>query len=1306
MNFRLVVTILLSVLCGARLSAQVWLHPNRGQWEKEILYKVDIDRGDLFIDKNGFTYVLQNIQKGHDGEEHSEDPGKVQIVFSHFVNSTWAGEVTDGAISPQYSNYYYGKNQNSWRTKIHDVKSTLLKNYYPGIDFQIEGAVSNLKYAFHVQPGSDPSVIQSKIEGVDKIYLEDGELHVETLFGDIIEKQPKAWTIKDGVKKTVEVNYVLTGNILSYSFPDGYDHNAELVIDPDIVFSTFTGSTMDNWGMTATGDNNGNLYAGGIGFASLNGGSNGNYPTTPGSFDVSFNGGVAYTYTDPNSGATYQLGGFDVTISKFNAQGTSMVYSTYFGGGGNETAHSLVTDAQGHLYVMGVTSSPNFPVTTGCYDDSFNGGPTIATNELGFVGTDIYVAHFNVDGSALVGSTYVGGTGTDGINTGALYYNYGDPFRGEIIVKNNQVIVATSSLSSDFPTVNASQSSLNGIQDAVIFKMNNGLTNMLWSTYLGGSGLDSGNGVQTSSTGDVYVAGGTTSPTMPFSTGNVLTGLGGPADGYVARLNGTTSTVLGGTYMGTSEYDQTYFVQLDLTDQVYVYGQTEGSMPVSAGCYGVANSGQFVSKYSTNLTTRTWNTVVGAGSGHVEISPTAFLVSNCNDIYITGWGGYINSHFGPHAAFSSSSGFPVTSDAFQSSTSGNNFWIGVLDADAAFLKYATYFGGTSSPYNHVDGGTSRFDKNGNIYHAVCAACGGVDNGFSTTQGVWSPTNPSPNCNLAAFKFELSTIEAVISTPDPLVCLPHPVIFNNNSANGNDFHWFFGDGTESTLVNPSHSYTSPGQYEVTLVVTDTNDCYAPDTVNFMIEIGDFNGGVVNPEIHICSGQSAQLEAYGGATYLWSPAQYLNNAHIYNPVANVTTTTTFSCIISDSCGVDTVQVQVVVNGGSVQASNDTTICLGNSVPLFVNGLSNATWTPATYLDNPNSFTPTSTPANSIQYTVSGTSPSGCPLSESVNITVYFTPPTPVMPDTLSYCMNGSGTVTVSGAETYSWNPNSQISTTTGPTVTISSTTERYYYCNFTNACGTIPDSMYIHLVIPQMTVGNDTIVCPGDPVTFFAEGVQSYVWNPAVTPLTSNYSSVSASSQLPVTYTVVGTDQYGCIITDSVHLDLFPRPFIQTSPDVYAVLGDQVQLSATSSTPGSYVWSPSEFLSCVVCTSPVASPDQDFVYTVTYTDQNGCSASDAVHIFYDPIIYVPNAFTPDGNSSNNEFFAVASNVRDFKMDIFDRWGELIYTGDAASKSWDGTYKDLPSPDGVYVWKIRYRALDSEEFQELVGHVVLLR
>ena len=190
-------------------------------------------------------------------------------------------------------------------------------------------------------------------------------------------------------------------------------------------------------------------------------------------------------------------------------------------------------------------------------------------------------------------------------------------------------------------------------------------------------------------------------------------------------------------------------------------------------------------------------------------------------------------------------------------------------------------GGVSSSANHVDGGTSRFDKSGRIYHAVCGSCGsGVT--MASQQHLefgrrlilaqeWS-------CNLAAFKFELSTIEAVISNPTPLVCLPDPVIFNNNSANGNAFFWDFGDNTTSTDVNPVHFYSGPGTYTVTLVVSDTNGCFSPDSTEFIVEIGDFQGGVVQPPGPICPGEPFQFEAFGGTVYEWTPAQFLDDPTI--------------------------------------------------------------------------------------------------------------------------------------------------------------------------------------------------------------------------------------------------------------------------------------------------------------------------------------------------------------------------------------------------------------------------------------------
>ena len=1283
-------------------SQNVWLNPNNGQWDKEIEYSVDLTNGHLYIDQKGFTYDLNNAMAHHHELEsnHELETDKIacQVIKAHFENSSWKGEKKEENLSSFYRNYFIGNDKSRWKSEVYSVQQATMIDFYDGIDLILNGASDKLKYSFVVKPGIDISIIDYTFQGSKKVTLIDGALHISTRFGEIIEEKPTAWTEKDGKKTKVDVEFVMVNDHVKFNFPNGYDETQTLVIDPYLVFSTFSGSTADNWGMTATPDLQGNLYAGGIVFS--NGGV---YPTVVGSFDVSLNGGDSYTYVF--GGSTYNMSGFDCAISKFNATGSSLLFSTYLGGTGNEAPHSLVTDINDNLYVFGVTGSNNFPTVGGSYDITFNGGPFVAENELGYFGADIYITHFNAAGSALVGSTYVGGTGTDGINIGALNYNYGDPFRGEIIVENGFVYVSSSTQSSDFPTLGASQVSLSGAQDAVIFKMNSNLTTMIWSTYFGGSSLESGNSIQLASNGNVYVAGGTNSNNLPFVSGNDLTFNGGVADGYLVKLQGGTSVIMSGTFMGLNEYDQAYFVQLDNLNEVYVYGQSESAWPISAGVYGNTNSGQFIRKYSNNLSTIVWTTMIGAGTGHAEISPTAFLVSDCFDIYISGWGGFINSSYSTQAAFSSTAGFQVTSDAYQSSTNGSNFYLAVLAEDASFLKYATFMGGSTSSYNHVDGGTSRFDKSGRIYHAVCGACGGDINGFTSTPGVWSSTNNSTNCNLAAFKFELNPILAIISQPLPYICFPDPVNFTSNSINGNSYFWDFGDGNSSIEINPTHNYLVAGQYNVTLIVSDSNACFTPDSVDIIVLIGDFQGGVVIPTFPVCPGESYQLEAYGGSNYSWTPANLLDDPTSPTPTTIALITTEFMVIVSDSCGADTLWVTLPVYQNYPTISNDTSICLGASVPLFATGGGTYLWSPALFLDNPNISNPITTTSENIEYFVEIISVNGCISYDSVLVTVFYNPPIPNMPDSLSMCKGSSIAINVTGGETYNWSPNYQINTLTGSNVLVSPQIDFTYYCEFINACGFATDSVLIIIIEPSIIAGNDTIICSGESALLWASGGTSYTWSPSSSLNNSTISEVIATPNVPTLYSVIGFDLAGCIDTAFVFVDLYSQPFIQTTPDVYAVYGDLIQLSANSATIGTYVWSPAEFLSCVSCLNPVANPNQNTTYTVTYTDENGCSASDNVHIYYDPIIYVPNTFTPDGNEFNNGFRVIAKNIESFELLIFNRWGELIYTMADLSDYWDGTYKGYNCQDGTYVWKLVYYDFLEKEYN-ITGHVNLLR
>ena len=388
-----------------------------------------------------------------------------------------------------------------------------------------------------------------------------------------------------------------------------------------------------------------------------------------------------------------------------------------------------------------------------------------------------------------------------------------------------------------------------------------------------------------------------------------------------------------------------------------------------------------------------------------------------------------------------------------------------------------------------------------------------------------------------------------------------------------------------------------------------------------------------------------------------------------------------------------------------TNDTSICIGNNVQFSASGGISYSWSPASTLSNASISNPIATPTQTTLYQLEIITADGCQINDSVNVVVYFTPPVPVIPDVLSLCKGASIDISVSGADEYTWSPNFQISNLTGSMVTVNPPNDFTYYCDFVNACGSVLDSVRIDVVEATIFAGNDTIICPGQSALLWASGGVSYNWQPSAGLNSIVTSQVLASPSVPTLYTVIGIDGTGCPDTAQVFVDLFPQPFIQTCPDVYALTGDEIPLYATSTTAGPYTWSPAEFLSCVTCASPTASPNQNYEYTVSYTDENGCSASDVVHIYYNPIIYIPNTFTPNDDEHNQGFHVVVGNIKSFELMIFNRWGELIFIMNDESDYWDGTYEGLKCQDGTYVWKIKYYDFLDKEYEQ-TGHINLLR
>ena len=863
--------------------SQLRFTENKGQWDSRIFFKSPLPNGNLLIEKNGFYFVLLSPQD----MSHIHHPGHAKnetvLVHGHAFRETFIGAdpsslATGNNAYPDYANYYLGNNPKFWASGARVFAQMQYQNLYHGIDMLMYGNEENpLRYDFIINPGADAAQIKLGYEGTTGLRVEGGDLRIGTSVGDLLEQRPFAYQEVNGFKQQVACYFVLNDSVVSFAFPKGYDKRLPLIIDPNIVFATYTGSTADNWGYTATYDDNGNMYVGGLVNAIPNPYSNDPtaYPVTTGAFQVTWGGGTG-GFNGIGNGIDWPC---DIGIAKFSSDGTSLIYATYLGGSDNETPSSLIVDPQNNLIVYGVSYSTNFPVTATAYASTYSGDG------------DIIVSKFNSSGTALLGSTYLGGDSADGINydpqeftPGNLKTNYGDQNRGEVTIDaSGNIYVASCTRSSNFPvTTGAFQTTIGGAQDGCVFKLSPDCSQLLFSTFLGGSQDDACYSLNITQNGSLYVAGGTMSNNFPTTTGTLHTAYqGGNSDGFVTLLNNTGTKLVASSYIGTGGDDQVYFVKLDDDSNVYLMGQSTGNYPVKNAVYSNPGSGQFITKVNPSLTSVFYSTVFGNGGGAPNISPSAFLVDTCQNVYVAGWGATTNSVFATYSGqvFAKDiSNMPLTANALQTTTDGNDFYFFVMSKNAQGILYGSYFGGfgdgTSTGLEHVDGGTSRFDKRGIIYEAICAGCGGTSL-TPSTPGVWSPRNDSWNCNELGLKiaFNLAGTEVAIGAyPRATGCVPLTVQFQSVISEAVSFQWYFGDGDTSSSLNPLHTYMDTGTYHVVLVGTDSNSCNITDTARLVVFVrNDSLSANFLPSVKVvCDSDLVTLTATGFPTtqYSWN------------------------------------------------------------------------------------------------------------------------------------------------------------------------------------------------------------------------------------------------------------------------------------------------------------------------------------------------------------------------------------------------------------------------------------------------------
>ena len=599
---------------------------------------------------------------------------------------------------PGTSNYFIGNDPSQWHTNIANYGQVEYQGVYPGVNLVYYGNQQQLEYDFVVAPGADPGSIRLSFQGADSISLDDqGNLVLATGSGDVLEHAPVVYQEVGGARQAVAGQFVLLGQD-EVGFQIGtYDAGLPLTIDPVLSYSTYLGGSGGDQANAIAVDGSGNAYVTGNT-------SSTDFPTTAGAFQTSLGGnGNAF-------------------VTKLNATGTALIYSTYLGGGDGS---GIAVDGSGNAYVTGHTSSTNFPRRPAAFQTSFAGGTYDAQNA--------FVTKLNATGTALIYSTYLGGSGS-GVN--------GDDGTGIAVDGSGNAYVTGFSESTNFPTTaGAFQTSYGGGYDAFVTKLNATGTALIYSTYLGGSTTDVGQGIAVDGSGNAYVTGTTSSTNFPTTAGAYQTSYGGNSNAFVTKLNATGTALIYSTYLGGNGNDYAQAIAVDGSGNAYVTGVTSSTnFPTTAGAFQTSYGGNynaFVTKLNATGTALIYSTYLG---GNNNDTAAVIAVDGSGNAYLTGVTGSTN--------------FPTTTGAFQ--TSGNGAFVTKLNATGTALIYSTYLGGNN---NDLGFGIA-LDVSGNAYVVGITS----STNFPTTTGAYQTSYGGGNDNafVAKFSFAPAATQLVIS----------------------------------------------------------------------------------------------------------------------------------------------------------------------------------------------------------------------------------------------------------------------------------------------------------------------------------------------------------------------------------------------------------------------------------------------------------------------------------------------------------------------------------------------------------------
>jgi hypothetical protein len=657
---------------------------------------------------------VKELPSREPAEKQKEGAAGGTVVKMELAKANAAPRVMGAEELPGKANYFIGNDPAKWRANVPTYAKVKYVGVYPGVDLVYYGNQGQLEYDFVVAPGVDPNEIRLKFGGLGKLRVDKrGDLLLGSSGAEARFEKPVVYQEVAGARKPVEASYVLaSANGIGFRLGE-YDHSQRLVIDPVLVYSSYLGGSGGDQGNGIAVDVSGNAYVTGLtdstDFPAVNAlqssSGGGTYDAFVAKINPSGSALVYSTYLGGNgldnglgisadaSGNAYVTGRTSSTnfptakalqstlnginnafITKINASGSALVYSTYLGGSDNDAGAGIAVDGSGNAYVTGDTGSTNFPTTAGAFQTTIGGSYSNA-----------FITKINPSGSALVYSTYLGGSGGDvgyGIavdgsgnayvtgeaestnfptTAGAFQTTIGGSYSNAFITKINasgsalvyssylggsggdvgygiaadasrNAYVTGSTSSTNFPTAKALQSTLNGINNAFITKINASGSALVYSTYLGGSDNDAGAGIAVDGSGNAYVTGITDSTNFPTVNALQPTFLGDTDDAFVAKINPSGSALVYSTYLGGSPTADTGLgIAADASGNAYVTGYTGSTVfPTTVGAFQTTYAGNgdaFVTKIASENTLATISAIPSPGPNSYGWNNTSVTVA-------------------------------------------------------------------------------------------------------------------------------------------------------------------------------------------------------------------------------------------------------------------------------------------------------------------------------------------------------------------------------------------------------------------------------------------------------------------------------------------------------------------------------------------------------------------------------------------------------------------------------------------------------------------------------------------------------